>query len=98
MPTQVEAVPGWPAYRLSKDAPVYRALHAAARQVLQRTLPGEVAGPASIGNYLATLGIDATSGFGVRYRNLHAADECIEIASLEPAFKTYLEAVRLLLK
>jgi succinyl-diaminopimelate desuccinylase len=94
----MEAVQGWPAYRLSEDAPVYRALRTAAQKVLFRTLPGEVVGPASIGNYLATLNIDATSGFGVRYQNLHAADECIEIASLEPTFKTYLEALRLLLR
>lgn len=98
LPTRLEAVPGWPAYRLSEDAPVYRALRTAAEMVLSRTLPGEVVGPASIGNYLATLNIDATSGFGVRYRNLHAADECIEIASLEPTYRTYLEALRLLLQ
>jgi succinyl-diaminopimelate desuccinylase len=97
-PTRVEAAPGWPAYRLSEDSQVYRALRTAAREVLFRTLPGEVAGPASIGNYLATLNIDATSGFGVRYRNLHAADECIAIATLEPTFRTYLEAVHLLLR
>ncbi len=96
-PTNMDALPGWPAYRLSEDAAIYRALRTAAQTVLLRTLPGEVVGPASIGNYLATLDIDATSGFGVRYRHLHAADECIEIASLEPTFNTYLAAVRLLL-
>jgi succinyl-diaminopimelate desuccinylase len=97
LPTRVEAAQSWPAYRLSEDSPVYTALRTAAREVLGRSLPGEVVGPASIGNYLAMLNIDATSGFGVRYRNLHAADECIEIASLEPTFRTYLEAVRRLL-
>jgi succinyl-diaminopimelate desuccinylase len=97
-PTGVEVLPGWPAYRLPDDAPVYQALRAAAASVIGRELPGDVAGPSSIGNYLATLGIQATSGFGVHYRGVHSADECIDISTLEPTFRTYLEAARLLLR
>lgn len=41
-----------------------------------------VAGPSNIGNYLAALGTEATCGFGVIYRNLHGADEAIEMASI----------------
>jgi succinyl-diaminopimelate desuccinylase len=96
--TRVEALLGWPAYRLPHDAPVYQALRAAAASVIGRDLPGDVAGPSSVGNYLATLGVQATSGFGVGYRNVHGADECVEIATLEPTFRTYLEAARLLLR
>ena len=63
----------------------------------RRDLPAAVAGPSSIGNYLATLGIPATSGFGVTYRNLHAADECIQLASIAPTYAAYLGALRELL-
>jgi succinyl-diaminopimelate desuccinylase len=96
--TEIEELQGWPAYRLPPSAPVFLALQSAAREVLGRELAGEVAGPSSVGNYLATLGVGATSGFGVNYRNLHAANECVELASLEPAYQTYLTALRRLLK
>lgn len=98
MPTNVDAMGGWPAYRLADDAPVFRALQAAAQKVLGRRIPGAIVGPSSIGNYLATIGVAATSGFGVRYRNLHAPDECVEIASIEPAYEAYLLAARSLLR
>jgi succinyl-diaminopimelate desuccinylase len=95
--TTYDALPGWPAYRLPDDAPVYRALRSAGESVLGRPLPGDVAGPSSIGNFLATVDVQATSGFGVRYRGIHAADECVDIESLEPTYRTYLEAARILL-
>jgi succinyl-diaminopimelate desuccinylase len=97
-PTTVRELPGWPAYRTDDEADVYKGLRDAARQVLGRDLPGVVAGPSSVGNYLATLNIPSTSGFGVTYRNLHAADECIQIGSVEPTFQVYLTAARLLLR
>jgi len=95
--TEMRVLPGWPAYQLSPGSPILAALGNAARSVLRRDLPMEVAGPSSVGNYLATRGIDATSGFGCCYRNLHAADECIETASLEPTFEVYLQAISELL-
>lgn len=96
-PTEIQELDGWPAYRLPPAASVSLALRSAAQQVLGRDLPEEIAGPSSVANYLATMGIGATSGFGVNYRNLHAADECIELASLEPAYQAYLIAIRRLL-
>jgi hypothetical protein len=39
----------------------------------------KVAGPSDIGNYLASLGIPTTAGFGVAYRNLYGTDECIQV-------------------
>ena len=57
----------------------------------------KVAGPSNIGNYLATLGIEATAGFGVNYRNLHGTDECIELATIPLVQATYHKAVSELL-
>jgi succinyl-diaminopimelate desuccinylase len=53
----------------------------------------KVAGPSNIGNYLATLGIEATAGFGVGYRNLHGTDECIELATIPQVQATYHKAI-----
>jgi succinyl-diaminopimelate desuccinylase len=56
-----------------------------------------VVGPSNIGNFLAQFGIEATAGFGVSYRNLHAADEAAEVASIGPVYDTYREALQTLL-
>ena len=70
----------WPAYRLDENAPVRVALTCAAERHLEKRVPAKVAGPSNIGNYLAKLGIDVTAGFGVRYKDLHGANERIELA------------------
>ena len=60
-------------------------------------MPAKVAGPSNIGNYLAKLGIDATAGFGVRYKNLHGANEKIELATISAVQTIYHEAALRLL-
>jgi succinyl-diaminopimelate desuccinylase len=95
--SRIEWIPGWPAYRLAENDPAVHALHEAARAAFGREIPTGIAGPSSVGNYLATLGVPATGGFGVTYRNLHAPDECIEVASIEPVYRAYRAAVRSLL-
>lgn len=96
-PTEIGVHGGWPAYRLADDAPVVRALRAAAQEELAQPVPTAVAGPSSVANFLSVHHVGATSGFGVRYRNIHAADECIEVATLTETFRIYLRAVRHLL-
>ena len=61
------------------------------------TVGTKVAGPSNIGKYLATLGIEATAGFGVNYRNLHGTDECIELATIPLVQAIYHKAVSELL-
>lgn len=96
-PTVVEWLPGWPAYRLGSDDPMVRALVDAAAEVFACNIPEVVVGPSNIGNYLATIGVPATAGLGATYRNIHAPDECVRLASLEPTRLTYLRALRRLL-
>ena len=96
-PTTVEVDQTWPAYRLRTTSGLATALQQSARRVLGREVPLVVVGPSNIGNYLASLGIEATCGFGVDHRNLHAADERIEIASIGTVYETYLGAVTWLL-
>jgi len=96
-PTVVEPDTTWPAYRLPASSRLASALAAGAREAVGRDVPFVVAGPSNIGNFLASLGVEATCGFGVVHRNLHAADEAIEIASIPVAHAAYLGALRRLL-
>jgi succinyl-diaminopimelate desuccinylase len=92
-PTEIGYEESWPAYQLDEEAPVRVALLEAATQQLGRSPRAKVVGPSNIGCYLASLGIEATAGFGVAYRGLHAADECIELATIPAVQATYHQAV-----
>jgi len=96
-PTTIAYEESWPAYRLDESSPVRLALVRAAAQQLPDAPQPKVAGPSNIGCYLASLGIDATAGFGVVYRGLHGADECIELPTIPPVEATYHQAVLSLL-
>jgi succinyl-diaminopimelate desuccinylase len=95
--TRIHWRDGWPAYRLPDRHPMVAAMRAAAHAVLGHELPTAVVGPSNIGNYLASIGIPALCGFGVVGRNLHAADEAIDVASIEPAYRVYEQALLRLL-
>jgi succinyl-diaminopimelate desuccinylase len=92
-PTTVEPETSWPAYQLSENSPLVASLRVGARRALGHDVPMTVAGPSNIGNFLATMGTEATCGFGVAYRNLHAADEAIELSSVPLVYDAYLAAV-----
>jgi succinyl-diaminopimelate desuccinylase len=95
--TEIEFEENWPAYHLSESAPIRVALMTAAEKHLGAPIAAKVAGPSNIGNYLASLGIDATAGLGVRYEGLHGTDERIELATIPAVQATYHEAVLSLL-
>ncbi len=96
--TELEWLPGWPACFLDPSSPMVEALLQCAQDAFGRTISATVAGPSSIANYLATLGIPATVGFGVTYRGAHGADECVLLETLEPTFVTYQRALMQLLR
>lgn len=73
------------------------ALYHAARNALGADLPLAVAGPSNIGNYLASLGVPALCGFGVRCEGIHAANERVELASIAPVYRAYEYALLTLL-
>jgi succinyl-diaminopimelate desuccinylase len=95
--TLLEVVGTWPAYRLDSRSLLSRALLHAADRATGRAPRPKVAGPSNIGNYLAELGIEATAGFGVAYRNAHGTDECIELSTIPSVQAAYHEAVVTLL-
>jgi succinyl-diaminopimelate desuccinylase len=87
----------WPAYRLPDGNRLASALIEAARHVGLHVEP-KIAWPANIGNYLATQGIPATSGFGLPYQGLHATDECVRIDMIPKVQATYHHAMLMLLQ
>lgn len=95
--TRIAWRPGWPAYRLDEDLPMVRALGAVAAEAFGHAVPTAVAGPSNIANFLATLGIPATAGLGVTYRDIHAPDECVRLDTLVPTFLAYRNALMRLL-
>jgi succinyl-diaminopimelate desuccinylase len=96
-PTTITFHESWPAYRLDDSASIRLALISAAQCHVEEQVAAKVAGPSNIGNYLAKFGIDATAGFGVRYKGLHGTDERIELATIPPVQAAYHEAVLTLL-
>lgn len=93
----VEWIPGWPAYRVADEHPMVAAMREATLVVLGSELPCAVVGPSNVGNYLATRAIPALCGFGVRAQNLHAADEGIDLSTIEPVYRVYEHALMRLL-
>lgn len=87
-----------PAYLLPAESPLVAALNRAAQHVLGRRLRLAVTGPSNVGNLLAQRGIPATCGFGVAYRNIHAPDERVDLASVVPTYRVYEAALQELLK
>jgi succinyl-diaminopimelate desuccinylase len=91
--TQVKPEQSWPAYRLPDDSLIVRSLFNAAQYHFKHQISTTIAGPSNVGNYLASKKIDATCGFGVTFKNIHAANEGIEIDSILPSYYTYQDAI-----
>ena len=95
-PTDVDITARWPPYALPDGSPLRDALlKGAVRAGLAPV--AKVAGPSNIGNYLAGLGIPATAGFGVDYKDLHGTDERVRLDSIPAVQAAYHEALLILL-
>jgi succinyl-diaminopimelate desuccinylase len=95
--TQIVVHDFWPAYRLPENSELVAALSDASEEVLGKRPLAQVTGPSNIGNFLSQHGIAATCGLGPRFRNAHAANESIELASIGPVFQIYESAIERLL-
>lgn len=91
--TDIDWKDGWPAYQLEPAHPLVLSLKDSARDELKFDLPVAVVGPSNIGNYLASLGVPALCGFGVRAEGIHAANERIALDSIEPVYRIYRRAL-----
>lgn len=83
----------WPPYKLDRERKIVQLLKKHAEMSFGHPVGLELSGPSNVGNYLASMGVDATCGFGVTGGQLHAADEYIEISTIEPTFQAYLGTV-----
>lgn len=92
--THIDWIDGWPAYRVADSHPLVAAMRDACLETLGIEVPVDIVGPSNIGNYLASLGVPALCGFGVRDEGIHAANERIELASIGPVYGVYLGALR----
>ncbi len=92
-PSLYDVVATWPWYKLQPSSKEFQILRECAEDAFAKSVELVVCGPSNIGNYLAANGIPATCGFGVTYENQHAANECIELASIHGVYQTYHCAV-----
>jgi succinyl-diaminopimelate desuccinylase len=97
-PAEVAVHETYPAYLLPQRSTLLEALRTAASDVFGEQLPSGPCGPSNVGNLLATRGIDALCGFGVRAGGLHGFDEWIEIETIGPVFSVYRKALAMLLR
>jgi succinyl-diaminopimelate desuccinylase len=95
--TEIAFEESWPAYALPPSSILVTALTTAAEKIAGQPIRTKIAGPSNIGNYLASLGIEATAGYGVGYRNPHGTDECIDVGTIATVHAVYRAAVRSLL-
>ncbi len=93
-----EKIDSWPAYTLPHNHELAEGLGSAVEKITGRLLPRIYCGPSNIGNYLASFDIPATCGFGVVCKNFHAADERIQVDTIELVYKVYKEMVDSLIK
>jgi len=92
--TGIAWVDGWPAYRVPESHALVSAMREACRAEFGAEVPVTIVGASNIGNYLSSLGVPALCGFGVRDVGIHAANERIELASIEPVYRVYRDALR----
>jgi len=79
----------WPAFGLAKDNPLRAAMEAAITQTKGAAVPSVISGPSNVGNLLASYGIPATTGFGVAFTGMHAANESIDLSSIPGVLEAY---------
>lgn len=87
----------WPPYHTDQTSPLRTALLGAAASLGIDVQP-EISGMSNIGNYLASLNIPATAGFGVVYAGLHATDERIRLNTIPTVQAIYHATVLTLLR
>jgi succinyl-diaminopimelate desuccinylase len=89
----IDEYQSWPAYSLPEASPLLFSLEAAIRASGLHEPLRHISGPSNVGNYLASVGIDAVSGFGLQYEGIHAANEKVSTTHFVPVFQAYKSAV-----
>lgn len=69
-------------------------LHTVFQQETKRDIPLVTSGPGSVGNVLSQLNIPIINAFGVDSDGVHAANEWIDITTIEPVFRTLYKTIK----
>ena len=85
---RIEKFESFPAYILDENTYIRNVFEKSLKQS-GFNIPSQVSGSSNIGNLLAKYEIPMIAGFGVNYKNAHAANECIDLTSIEPVRKVY---------
>lgn len=85
----LEEVVGAPSYAISESHPLVSTLVAEARQQGLGQLGSKVCGPSNVGNFFAQEGVPVVCGWGARYKNMHAPNECICLEDLPKVYEVY---------
>jgi acetylornithine deacetylase/succinyl-diaminopimelate desuccinylase-like protein len=90
----IEELESWAAFVLPKDSPLRTAMEEGVKAAEGKPLPSVVSGPSNVGNLLATHGIPATTGYGVSFEGMHAANESIELGSITKVLEAYRQTLQ----
>ena len=105
--TNIESLESWPAFALDPNHPLRRAMERAVSlehlpsnnrnpnsNADKMGIPSKVSGPSNVGNLLARYAVPATTGYGVGFVGMHAADEHIDLTTIPTTFNVYMRAIR----
>lgn len=87
----------WPAFVLDENSPVRRAMESGIARVTGQPAQAKISGPSNVGNLLAAHGVPATTGYGVRAKGAHSANEAIDVRTIGDAYRVHVAALEALL-
>jgi succinyl-diaminopimelate desuccinylase len=85
----LEEVVGAPPYAIPADHPLVTTLIAEARKQGLAQVGSKICGPSNVGNFFAQEGVPMVCGWGARYKNMHAPNECICLDDLPKVYEVY---------
>ncbi|MCL2439531.1 MAG: M20/M25/M40 family metallo-hydrolase [Alphaproteobacteria bacterium] len=92
----LEEFASMPSYKIGADSHIRTTMESALGGS-GFNVPSVVCGPTNVANLFSDNGYgggcDMTAGFGVNFKNAHAANECIELVSIAPALEVYKKFV-----
>lgn len=89
----IEKYRSFPPFILKEDSRIRKAMEIAINST-GLNIPSAVSGASNTGNLFAMHGIDTIAGFGVTYKNAHAANECVDLNSIDTVYNVYKNLIQ----
>lgn len=90
---QIDVLQYQEAFETDPEEPIVKLLKRDAEKVLKKKIKLVASGGGSVGNVLGKMGIPTIAGFGVEFGNAHGVDEWINLETILPVAKIYLQTV-----